>query len=198
MAEGGAEIATRQVKTEQDDIAGLGICKDVPVENVAKGVQVAAGACVEEGSTVQPTFGPAFAHRSTRCWLPEYSEINLCVGTENRDVRRGATVVDVVLRHGLDEDAARHVKRFWGAFDNTPLEAELHKRGVETIVLCGISTDIGVETTARSAATLGFNVVVAEDATSARSVEAHDNAIERVFPSLGRVRSAAEIEAALA
>ena len=65
-------------------------------------------------------------------------------------------------------------------------------------MLAGISTDVGVETTARSAATLGFNVVVAEDATSARTIEAHQNAIERVFPSLGRVRSVAEVEAALA
>ena len=106
--------------------------------------------------------------------------------------------VEIVAEAGKQPDELLITKRFWGAFDTTPLEAELRKRGIDTIVLCGISTDIGVETTARSAATLGFNVVVAEDATSARSVEAHQNAIERVFPFLGRVRSAAEVEAALA
>ena len=106
--------------------------------------------------------------------------------------------VEIVAEAGKKADELLITKRFWGAFDTTPLEAELHKRGIETIVLCGISTDIGVETSARSAATLGFNVVVVEDATSARTVEAHQNAMERVFPFLGRVRSAAEVEAALA
>ena len=105
--------------------------------------------------------------------------------------------VEIVPEVGKREDELLITKRFWGAFDTTPLEAELHKRGVETIVLCGISTDIGVESTARSAATLGFNVVVAEDASSARSLETHVNAIERIFPFLGRVRSASQIEAAL-
>ncbi len=104
----------------------------------------------------------------------------------------------IVAEAGKKPEELLITKRFWGAFDTTPLETELHKRGVETIVLAGISTDIGVETTARSAATLGFNVVVVEDATSARTVEAHQNAFERVFPFLGRVRSAKEVEAALA
>ncbi len=106
--------------------------------------------------------------------------------------------VEIVQEAGKKPQELLITKRFWGAFDTTPLEAELHKRGIETIVLAGISTDIGVETTARSAATLGFNVVVVEDATSARTIEAHHNAINRVFPFLGRVRSAAEVEAALA
>ncbi len=105
--------------------------------------------------------------------------------------------VEIVPEAGKRPDELLITKRFWGAFDTTSLEAELHQRGIETIVLTGISTDIGVESTARSAATLGFNVVVVEDATSARTVEAHQNAIERIFPFLGRVRSAAEVEAAL-
>ena len=105
--------------------------------------------------------------------------------------------VEIVPEVGKLESEILITKRFWGAFDTTGLEAELRKRGVETIVLCGISTDIGVESTARSAATLGFNVVVVEDASSARSVETHVNAIERIFPFLGRVRSASEVETAL-
>ncbi len=106
--------------------------------------------------------------------------------------------VEVVTEAGKKPEELLITKRFWGAFDNTPLEAELRKRNVDTIVIAGISTDIGVESTARSGATLGFNIVVVEDATSARTVEGHDNAIQRIFPFLGRVRSAAEVEAALA
>ena len=106
--------------------------------------------------------------------------------------------VELVTEAGRRPEEILITKRFWGAFDNTPLEAELRKRGVDTIVIAGISTDIGVESTARSGATLGFNVVVVEDATSARTVEGHENAIERIFPYLGRVRSAGQVEAALA
>ena len=43
------------------------------------------------------------------------------------------------------------VKRQWGAFYGTDLELQLRRRGLTTIVLCGISTNFGVESTARFA-----------------------------------------------
>src|ERR1700722_2197469 len=42
-------------------------------------------------------------------------------------------------------------KRQWGAFYGTELDLQLRRRGVRTIVLGGISTNIGVESTARAA-----------------------------------------------
>ena len=50
-------------------------------------------------------------------------------------------------------------KRQWGAFYGTDLELQLRRRGIDTIILCGISTNIGVESTARNAWELGFNLV---------------------------------------
>ncbi len=47
-------------------------------------------------------------------------------------------------------------KRQWGAFYGTDLELQLRRRGIDTIILCGISTNIGVESTARNAGA-GFN-----------------------------------------
>jgi nicotinamidase-related amidase len=89
------------------------------------------------------------------------------------------------------------LKRQWGAFYGTDLDLQLRRRGLTTIILCGVATEFGVESTARDAYELGYQLVFAEDAMTARSTESHANSIERIFPRLGRVRSTAEIMAAL-
>lgn len=85
-------------------------------------------------------------------------------------------------------------KRFWGAFGGTNLENELRQRGIETVVFGGIATNFGVESTARTAAELGFNVVFLEDAMSSMEAEMHRFAVEKIFPRLGRVRKAEQIQ----
>ena len=72
---------------------------------------------------------------------------------------------------GATDSDIEIIKRQWGAFYGTDLELQLRRRGIDTIVLCGISTNIGVESTARNAWELGFNLVIAEDACSAASAE---------------------------
>ena len=89
------------------------------------------------------------------------------------------------------------IKHQWGAFYGTDLELQLRRRGIETIVLGGISTNIGVESTARNAWELGFNLIVAEDICAAGSTEEHNGSFKYIFPRLGRVRSSDEIIAAL-
>ncbi|WP_312985332.1 hydrolase [Atlantibacter sp.] len=88
-------------------------------------------------------------------------------------------------------------KRQWGAFYGTDLELQLRRRGIDTIVLCGIATNIGVESTARNAWELGFALVLAEDACSAASAGQHQNSFTHIFPRIARVRSVEEIIAAL-
>jgi nicotinamidase-related amidase len=65
-------------------------------------------------------------------------------------------------------------------------------------VLGGISTNIGVESTARAAWEHGYALILAEDAMSGQSPENHRFAVERIFPRLGLVRKSTEIVAALA
>ena len=84
-------------------------------------------------------------------------------------------------------------KKQWGAFYGTDLELQLRRRGMNTIVLCGICTDMGVESTARFAYEFGFQQVFAEDAMSARSAEQHNAAIRFIFPRMGRVWKTDEI-----
>jgi nicotinamidase-related amidase len=87
----------------------------------------------------------------------------------------------------------RITKRQWGAFHGTELDLQLRRRGIQTIVLGGIATNIGVESTARQAWEHGYAVVLAEDATSGLSAEMHEFAIKNIFPRLSRVVKAGEI-----
>ena len=68
---------------------------------------------------------------------------------------------------------------------------------MDTIVLCGISTDMGVESTARFAYEYGFQQIFAEDAMASRSDEQHNAAVKFIFRRIGRVRKTDEILRAL-
>ena len=81
------------------------------------------------------------------------------------------------------------VKRQWGAFYGTDLELHLRRRGIDTLVMGGIATNFGVESTARAAYDFGFKLVFAEDAMSSFEAEAHHFACGTIFPKMGRVRS---------
>ena len=76
-------------------------------------------------------------------------------------------------------------KRTWGAFTNTSLDEHLKKLGVTQVVIVGVATSSGVESTARHAYELGYNVTLAVDAMTDMSAEAHTNSITRIFPRLG-------------
>ena len=78
-------------------------------------------------------------------------------------------------------------KRQWGAFYGTELDLQLRRRGVHTIVLGGIATNIGVESTARSAAEHGYELVIPEDLCSSLSAEMHAFSFTHILPRLARV-----------
>lgn len=84
-------------------------------------------------------------------------------------------------------------KRQWGAFFGTDLDLQLRRRGIDTIVLCGISTSIGVDTTAREAYQHGYHQVFAEDAMTASTQAEHDYVCQTIFPRIGKVRTSGEV-----
>jgi nicotinamidase-related amidase len=84
-------------------------------------------------------------------------------------------------------------KRQWGAFYATDLDQQLRRRSIRTIVLGGIATNFGVESTARAAFDRGYELVFAENAMSSISAEAHHFSVNNIFPLMGRVRSVEEI-----
>lgn len=88
----------------------------------------------------------------------------------------------------------RVTKHNWGAFYGTDLDVQLRRRGINTIVLGGIATNIGVESTARQAWERNYAIVLAEDTTASFSAEMHNFAVEMIFPRISRVTEAADIE----
>ncbi|WP_175734211.1 isochorismatase family protein [Burkholderia ambifaria] len=84
-----------------------------------------------------------------------------------------------------------------GAFTGTDLDVQLRRRGITDIVLTGIATNIGVESTARQAYENNYNVVIVSDAVSTSSPDAQTFALTQIFPKLGQVAVAADVEAAL-
>jgi nicotinamidase-related amidase len=83
-------------------------------------------------------------------------------------------------------------------FYDTGLDQQLRRRRVRTILLGGIATNIGVESTARAAFDMGYELIFVEDAMSSISAEAHQFAVKHIFPRMGRVRSTQEVVAELA
>jgi nicotinamidase-related amidase len=78
-------------------------------------------------------------------------------------------------------------KRQWGAFHGTELDLQLRRRGIRTIVLGGVATHIGVESTARQAYEHGYELLIVKDVTSSNVAEAHAMSMKYIFPRLARL-----------
>jgi nicotinamidase-related amidase len=91
----------------------------------------------------------------------------------------------------------RVTKERWGAFHGTSLDADLRNLGVTQIVLAGVATSIGVESTARFASEYGYNVALVTDAMTDLDLAAHENSVTRIFPRLGETSTTAEVLAML-
>lgn len=101
--------------------------------------------------------------------MPEWTELVPELGRQSDDV--------VVTKHQPN------------AFYGTDLEIHLARRGIRTILLGGISTNVGVEATARAAHERGFEQVFIPEIMAAREADLHEHSVRRIFPTLGRVRS---------
>ncbi|UJF34933.1 hydrolase [Paenibacillus hexagrammi] len=88
-------------------------------------------------------------------------------------------------------------KRQWGAFYGTDLDLQLRRRGIDTIVLCGIASGIGVDTTAREAFHHGYKVIFAIDAMTGFTAREHEHVRDVIFPRLGRIRTTEQILACM-
>jgi nicotinamidase-related amidase len=95
----------------------------------------------------------------------------------------------------LEQHPGDHLvtKQRWGAFLGTTLDDYLLRRGVTQVVLTGVATSAGVESTARSAYDLGYNVTLVVDAITDRDADAHRHCVEKIFPRLGETATAEDV-----
>ena len=84
-------------------------------------------------------------------------------------------------------------KRQWGAFYGTELDLQLRRRRIRTIVLGGVSTQIGVESTARQAYERGYELLIVKDATTSSVAEGHELSMKHIMPRLGRIVQSSDI-----
>jgi nicotinamidase-related amidase len=99
-------------------------------------------------------------------------------------------IVDDLTGHAEDIVVT---KRNWGSFHGTDLDVHLRRRGVTQVVLTGVATSIGVESTARAAHEHGYHVTLATDAMTDLNADAHDHSAKRIFPLLGETGTTSEI-----
>lgn len=75
-----------------------------------------------------------------------------------------------------------------GPLNSTKLDQTLHNIGINSLVVCGLTTAVCVSQTARELADRGFRVIVADDACTEMSEEMHNAALETFSLTFGRVR----------
>jgi nicotinamidase-related amidase len=88
-------------------------------------------------------------------------------------------------------------KRQWSAFHGTELDLQLRRRSIARVVIGGLMTNFGVESTARDAYQHNYAVIVAEDACASFAPELHRFATTQTLPRISQVRSTEQIVAAL-
>jgi nicotinamidase-related amidase len=101
---------------------------------------------------------------------------------------------DVIVDElGAQDADIRVTKHQWGAFHGTELDTQLRRRGVTQIVLAGITTNRGVDTTAREAYAHNYNIAFAVNAMADRMIETHENSVEHIFSQLGERGTTADV-----
>ncbi|GLY07535.1 MULTISPECIES: isochorismatase family protein [Actinoplanes] len=109
------------------------------------------------------------------------------------EVRAGELLVEGLA---TDDDLVID-KHTWGGFHGTGLDLRLRRRGITQVVLTGVATSLGVESTARAAHEHGYHVTLAVDALTDIDPEAHRNSVERIFPKMAESATTAELIALL-
>jgi len=86
-------------------------------------------------------------------------------------------------------------KHRFGAFENTDLELVLRSRGIRTVIMTGVATNVCVETTARQAFLKDYYVVFTSDCTATYSEPEHDAALANIDNYFGQVVPSSDVVA---
>jgi len=85
------------------------------------------------------------------------------------------------------------IKHRYSAFINTDLNTVLKARGIESILVCGVATNVCVETTARDGYMYDYYVTMIDDCSAAYDAKLHMNTLENIRRHFGLVASSHQI-----
>ncbi len=91
------------------------------------------------------------------------------------------------------EDEMIFTKQAVNPFFNTGLMTWLNSRRVRCLILCGVATNMVIESAARYADDAGFHVTVVEDACASFRNDWHEFSVNSILPLIGRVVSSADL-----
>jgi len=140
----------------------------------------------------------------TRYWLkPDYSDAGLLLellpaamehGGMVRETWDGDLVEELQPQSG-DEllDKTRH-----SAFHETDFDERLKRLGVDALVICGVTTNVCVEATARDGFARDYRIVIVSDATAAVTPGMHTGTLTTIEYCMGEVATVDEVQEALA
>ena len=122
---------------------------------------------------------------------------------ERLDPARTALLFFDMLNGHVRKDDATTKARYapvvaWSAFHQTYLDLALRSRNIDTLVISGGSTDVGVASTAYAARDLDYNLVIVSDACTSPEEDNHRQFVQRIFPRMARVRTAEQVVRMLA
>jgi nicotinamidase-related amidase len=167
------------------------------VVDLQKGVVGLAAAAIPMETVIQNSAALAEAFRANGLPVVLVNVAGAPAGRTERSLAGAAPRPEGwdILIPELNQRPTDHLvtKRTRGAFTDTDLEQYLKSEGVTQVVITGVATGSGVESTARHAHELGFNVTLAIDAMTDMSAEVHDNSVQRIFPGLGETGTTADI-----
>ena len=131
-------------------------------------------------------------------FAPDFSDaVKVRADAQAPAMKRDADFSDLVSELDVQPSDILITKRNWGAFYGTALDLQLRRRGITQIVLGGIATSIGVESTARAANEHAYQITFVSDAMTDRNAASHDHSVNHIFTRIGQVRTTDEVLAAL-
>ena len=124
-------------------------------------------------------------------WMPDYSDraIPMLIpqAREAKLFVEGTWGAEIIEELTPREGEHTVLKKSYGAFFQTPLDRILRNRTVTTLIICGILTNLCVETTIREAVSLGYDIILVSDATATVNKEWHQVTIQTTELFFGRV-----------
>jgi nicotinamidase-related amidase len=114
-----------------------------------------------------------------------------------KDVTFGPDALELASELGPKPGDIIIDKYGWGSFHGTSLDTHLRRRAISTLIVAGLVSAFGVDTTMREAMARGYEQMLASDATASHTAEEHDHFLRFVAPRLARVRTTDVIIAAL-